>query len=120
MEHGGIIGFFLRVDANNSGSLDVKEVSALLKSFNFHLSLSTVQPYMAIFDFDKSERIEYNEFLFILNSLMDDVKGRYLDLTNFPIMCAKENLAEQYVPPSKGILHLDLKHFYLKELLKKY
>ena len=65
---------------------------------------------MAIFDFDKSERIEYNEFLVILNSLMDDVKGRYLDLTNFPIMCAKENLAEQYITIKRN-LALGLKAF---------
>ncbi len=53
--------------------------------------------------------IETPEMLVILHSLLSDARAQYQHLTNFPVMCAADEPGVRYTPPTRGILHLEVR-----------
>ena len=110
---------FNKYDSDQDGSLNHDEVAALLEFFEFDLKIVTVKSMMSKFDADNSGTIDYFEFMVILKSLVDDAKGRYIDLTETRIMCLKSVQDEAFLPPQKGILKMILSRDYDKQVSKK-
>ncbi|KAL4237594.1 calmodulin-like 3 [Mactra antiquata] len=64
---------FLKFDADNSGTIDVRELMVMLEAMGIELSASDVLEMLAEYDEDESGTIEFDEFLLLMASLHEKI-----------------------------------------------
>lgn len=67
---------FASFDKNGDGTVDVNELSIILKNLGEPNDTATVKKLVAEVDSDKSGKIEYNEFLAVIASLRSGTSGK--------------------------------------------
>ena len=75
-ESQNIMKWFNRFDSNKSGTIDIKEFSAALKTMGFHLHKKEIKTLMERFDREGDGEIDYKEFAVWLNNTKDTIVRR--------------------------------------------